>query len=97
MRFTFAAVFSTVLALAASQSTTGTTGTSASSASAPAPTASYGPNYFTPPVAGYLLRAGQPFTFKWVPTTGGTVTLTLRNGANGNLNPGTVIAGKSMP
>lgn len=50
-----------------------------------------GSNPFNIPAGGYLLNAGQPTTFTWQPTTPGTVTLTLRDGANGDLNPGTVI------
>ncbi|MCJ1314508.1 SMP-30 gluconolaconase LRE domain protein [Agyrium rufum] len=91
MRVTFNAVFTGLLAVAAAQSSSST-----STASASAPGASYGPNYFTPPAGGYLLAAGVPYQFTWKPTTGGTVTLVLRNGPNGNLNAGTVIA-SSIP
>ncbi|KAL9100603.1 MAG: hypothetical protein Q9163_004040 [Psora crenata] len=49
------------------------------------------PNPFEVP-GGFMLRAGQPTTIQWTPTTHGPVTLTLRNGAGSNLNPGTVIA-----
>ncbi|KAF2402724.1 hypothetical protein EJ06DRAFT_307167 [Trichodelitschia bisporula] len=43
------------------------------------------------PVAGALV-AGQPTTITWQPTTSGTVSLQLRWGDAGNLNPGTSIA-----
>ena len=48
-------------------------------------------NAFDIPPAGFLLHAGQPQTFTWHNKAGNTVTLTLRNGPNGNLNKGTVI------
>ena len=51
------------------------------------------PNSFDIPPGGYLLKAGQPTTFKWSNLAGSTVTLTLRDGSNGALNPGTVIQG----
>ena len=88
MHFTFAAFFWTLFICAASQSTSTVT------ASAPIPTANYGPNYFITPTNGYLLYAGQPYIFKWQPTTNGTVTLTLRNGTAGDLSPGIVLAGE---
>lgn len=37
------------------------------------------------------LKAGKQTTLKWTPTTGGTVTLKLREGASSDLNKGTVI------
>ena len=40
---------------------------------------------------GFSVTAGQPTTIEWDPTTPGTVTLTLRDGASSDLNPGTVI------
>jgi len=46
------------------------------------------------PSTGYTITAGQSSTFQWTPTTQGTVTLTLRNGAASDLNKGTVIACK---
>ncbi|MCJ1408965.1 Mucin-21 [Ptychographa xylographoides] len=53
---------------------------------------SSGPNAFNiPPAGNYLLHAGQPTTFTWSNLSGSTVTLTLRDGPNGDLNPGTVI------
>ena len=51
------------------------------------------PNSFDIPPGGYLLKAGQPTTFKWSNLAGSTVTLTLRDGSNGALNPGTLIQG----
>lgn len=53
---------------------------------------SSGANPFNIPTGGYQLTAGKPQTFTWKPTTQGTVTLTLRSGANNNLDKGTVIA-----
>ncbi|MCJ1280936.1 hypothetical protein MMC26_000254 [Xylographa opegraphella] len=51
-----------------------------------------GPNAFDiPPAGNYLLNAGQPTTFTWSNLSGSTVTLTLRDGPNGNLNAGSVI------
>ncbi|MCJ1397375.1 SMP-30 gluconolaconase LRE domain protein [Xylographa trunciseda] len=51
-----------------------------------------GPNAFDiPPAGDYLLHAGQPTTFTWSNLSGSTVTLTLRDGPNGNLNVGSVI------
>ncbi|MCJ1295381.1 SMP-30 gluconolaconase LRE domain protein [Xylographa carneopallida] len=51
-----------------------------------------GPNAFDiPPAGDYLLNAGQPTTFTWTNLSGSTVTLTLRDGPNGNLNAGSVI------
>ena len=49
-------------------------------------------NPFNIPNGGYMLTAGQPSTITWKPTTSGTVTLTLREGANSDLSKGTVIA-----
>lgn len=42
---------------------------------------------------GFSITAGKPTTLEWTPTTPGTVTLRLREGANSDLSPGTVIAG----
>ena len=52
-----------------------------------------GPNPFKVP-QGFALTAGKPTNIEWNPTTGGTVTLRLREGANSNLTPGTVIGCK---
>ncbi|MCJ1474301.1 hypothetical protein MMC13_002959 [Lambiella insularis] len=50
------------------------------------------PNAFNLPASGdYLLTAGEPITLTWGDLSGSTVTLTLRDGPNGALNPGTVI------
>ncbi|EMF17642.1 uncharacterized protein SEPMUDRAFT_146608 [Sphaerulina musiva SO2202] len=49
-----------------------------------------GPNAFTN--VGLAAKAGEPLTLTWNPTTGGTVSLVLRNGASNNLNAGTTIA-----
>ena len=49
-------------------------------------------NPFNIPNGGYALIAGKASTITWKPTTSGSVTLTLREGANSNLNKGTVIA-----
>ena len=57
---------------------------------------SSGANPFKIPTPGYLLKAGSPTTFNWTPTTSGTVTLQLRDGANGDLNTGTVIQCESV-
>lgn len=51
-----------------------------------------GANPFNIPNGGYMLTAGQSSTITWKPTTSGSVTLTLREGANSDLNKGTVIA-----
>jgi hypothetical protein len=50
-----------------------------------------GPNAFNVPTTGYLLHAGQPTTFTWGNIKGDTVTLSLRDGPNGDLNKGTTI------
>ncbi|MCJ1378413.1 SMP-30 gluconolaconase LRE domain protein [Xylographa soralifera] len=51
-----------------------------------------GPNAFDiPPAGDYLLNAGQPTTFTWSNLSGSTITLTLRDGPNGDLDAGTVI------
>ena len=52
-----------------------------------------GPNPFKVP-QGFSLTAGKPMNIQWTPTTSGTVTLRLRNGANSDLNSGTVIGCK---
>ena len=49
-------------------------------------------NPFNIPNGGYALTAGQASTITWKPTTSGSVTLTLREGANSDLSKGTVIA-----
>jgi len=51
------------------------------------------PNPFNIPSQGFALTAGQPTTLTWTPTTPGTVTLRLRQGASNNLEAGTVIQG----
>ena len=55
---------------------------------------SSGSNPFKVPAAGYSFNAGTPTTINWTPTTSGTVTLRLRDGASSDLNAGTVIACK---
>lgn len=50
-----------------------------------------GDNAFRIPPGGISFTAGQPATISWTPSTGGTVTLKLREGASSTLNPGTVI------
>lgn len=40
---------------------------------------------------GFSITAGQQTTIEWDPTTSGTVTLTLREGASNALTSGTVI------
>lgn len=50
-----------------------------------------GPNAFNVPPGGYLLHAGQPTTFTWSNQQGSTVTILLRDGANGDLNAGTTV------
>jgi len=52
---------------------------------------SNGPNAFNVPPGGYLLHAGQPTTFTWSNQQGSTVTILLRDGANGDLNAGTTV------
>ena len=47
-------------------------------------------NPFNVPV-GFALTAGKPTTLTWTPTTGGTVTLQLRQGSSNNLDEGTTI------
>ena len=56
--------------------------------------AASGPNPFNVP-EGFSLTAGKPTTLKWDPTTPGTVTLRLREGASNDLNEGSVIQGKN--
>ena len=51
------------------------------------------PNAFEIPPEGYSLNAGEPYTFNWGNREGETVTLTLRTGASGDLDEGTVIQG----
>lgn len=48
-------------------------------------------NPFTLP-PGFMINAGQATTITWTPTTGGTVSIRLREGASSNLEAGTVIA-----
>lgn len=50
-----------------------------------------GDNAFKIPPGGIAFTAGQPATISWTPSTQGTVTLKLREGAASALNPGTVI------
>lgn len=52
---------------------------------------SSGDNAFKIPPGGIAFTAGQPATISWTPSTQGTVTLKLREGAESALNPGTVI------
>ena len=54
-----------------------------------------GDNAFKIPPGGISFTAGQPATISWTPSTGGTVTLKLREGAASALNTGTII--ESMP
>jgi len=54
------------------------------------------PNPFNVP-QGFALTAGKPTTLTWTPTTPGTVTLRLRQGASNNLEAGTVIQGIPCP
>ncbi|KAI9681139.1 MAG: hypothetical protein M1817_002421 [Caeruleum heppii] len=49
-------------------------------------------NPFNIPPEGLTASAGQATELKWEPTTSGTVTLILREGASSDLNPGTEIA-----
>ena len=53
------------------------------------------PNPFNVP-DGFSLTAGKPTTLRWTPTTPGTVTLRLRQGASNDLNEGSVIQGKHL-
>ncbi|KAL9012837.1 MAG: hypothetical protein Q9173_002429 [Seirophora scorigena] len=48
-------------------------------------------NPFTLP-PGFMITAGEPTTITWNPTTQGTVSIRLRQGASSNLEEGTVIA-----
>ena len=58
-----------------------------------AQSSSTGPNAFKVPTGGYTsITAGSPVTLDWTPTTPGTVTLQLRSGNGGALNPGTTVA-----
>lgn len=50
------------------------------------------PNPFNVPQGGWTATAGKPLDLSWQPTTSGTVTLVLRNGASNNLNKGVTIA-----
>ena len=47
------------------------------------------------PKEGLMFTAGKPTTFTWNPTTSGTVTLRLREGASSDLSGGTLIKGMS--
>lgn len=51
-------------------------------------------NPFKIPTEGISAKAGSSVTLNWEPTTSGTVTLLVRQGASSNLNPGTAIACK---
>ncbi|KZF23791.1 hypothetical protein L228DRAFT_238310 [Xylona heveae TC161] len=53
-------------------------------------------NPFKYPTGGWGFKAGSSTEIDWDPTTSGTVTILLREGANSNLSPGTAIA-KSIP
>ena len=53
-----------------------------------------GPNSFSNPPGGYQFTPGQSTDLTWGNQKGSTVTLTLRQGSNGNLDKGTVIQGK---
>ncbi|PSK42161.1 hypothetical protein B9Z65_4075 [Elsinoe australis] len=53
-------------------------------------------NPFKIPTEGISAKAGSSVTLNWEPTTSGTVTLLVRQGASSNLNPGTAIA-SSIP
>ncbi|KAL8893927.1 MAG: hypothetical protein Q9192_004784 [Flavoplaca navasiana] len=55
-----------------------------------------GPNPFTLP-ADFMINAGEPTTITWTPTTGGTVSIRLRDGASSDLNQGIVVACKRPP
>ncbi|KAI4288814.1 MAG: hypothetical protein L6R35_001926 [Caloplaca aegaea] len=48
-------------------------------------------NPFTLP-PGFMITAGEPTTISWDPTTQGTVSIRLRQGASSNLEEGIVIA-----
>ncbi|KAL8902617.1 MAG: hypothetical protein Q9207_004544 [Kuettlingeria erythrocarpa] len=50
-------------------------------------------NPFTLP-PGFMITAGQPTTITWDPTTQGTVSIRLREGASSNLEEGTVVASR---
>ena len=52
-----------------------------------------GPNAFENPPGGYQFTPGESTDLTWSNQKGSTVTLTLRQGSNGNLDPGTVIQG----
>ena len=52
------------------------------------------PNPFKIPEGGYSLTAGQSSTISWTPTTSGTVTINLRDGASSDLDTVTVVACK---
>ena len=54
------------------------------------------PNPFIVPEGGYALTAGKPTTLRWTPTTGGTVTLRLREGASSDLQTIETIASMSI-
>lgn len=53
-----------------------------------------GENPIIYPDGSSKIVAGTPFVITWTPTTGGTVTLTLRQGASDNLDDVKVIAGE---
>ncbi|TKA60116.1 hypothetical protein B0A49_10843 [Cryomyces minteri] len=48
-------------------------------------------NPFNIPSTGIAFTAGQPTTLNWQPTTSGTVTLVVRQGASNNLAQGAII------
>lgn len=62
------------------------------SALAAVATASSTANPFEIPAAGYTFSVGEATTLKWDPTTSGTVTLRLQQGAVTTANEGTAIA-----
>ena len=51
-------------------------------------------NSFNIPPGGYQFKPGQTTELTWSNQKGSTVTLTLRQGSNGNLDKGTVIKGQ---
>lgn len=54
-------------------------------------------NPFQIPASGFSMKAGQPVTINWIPTTSGTITLVLRSGSDTGLQEGLPIARKSCP
>ena len=53
------------------------------------------PNAFTLP-SDFMITAGQPTTVTWTPSTPGTVTIRLRQGASSDLDQGVVVGCKSL-